>query len=677
MGHRGTGKSTAVRALADLLPPVWVVRGCPFNCDPDEEAEHCADCDSRLRKEGKLTRVRVVVPVVDMPLGATEDRVTGSINIERALTAGVKAFELGLLARANRGFLYIDEVNLLEDHLVDLLLDVSVTGRNVVEREGISIKHPARFVLVGSGNPEEGELRPQLQDRFGLCVEVTTLEDVGERVRVVELMEEFERDSERLRETFGKEQESLRRRITRARNNFPKITISSKILRKIAELCQRLGVHGHRGEITIARAARALAAFEGRREVTANDVQRVAAMSLRHRLRRDPMERSGGGSARIENELERVFHQDSERNEMGERERVENKRSLRERNESSGDVENSVKSSSRNRESKDAASNGKEQSAPIEEFSGEFQETILEKNSLAQRKQSLGRKSRRPAQARQSVDDRRGGRYARAISRKPVHARLALDATARAFAATITETTFHMPDEDKRLLLVPLSALRYKQFRRKVGTLFIFALDASGSMALNRIRQAKGALLKLLKKSYVARDRVAIVSFRGEGADVLLGPSQSITRARNVLDSLPVGGATPLSAGLHASLQIASRASQRCAQKIVLLLFTDGRANVPMRGAHVTSRDERSVRIDEEIVELGCALRKAGVSVVLVDTNSKLVKNHEAENLAEKLQAKYIQLPSAISSGEQSFPRINLGVTQLRGERRKSQYRLR
>src|SRR2546423_614370 len=422
MGHRGTGKSTAVRALADLLPPVWVVRGCPFNCDPDEEAEHCADCDSRLRKEGKLTRVRVVVPVVDMPLGATEDRVTGSINIERALTAGVKAFELGLLARANRGFLYIDEVNLLEDHLVDLLLDVSVTGRNVVEREGISIKHPARFVLVGSGNPEEGELRPQLQDRFGLCVEVTTLEDVGERVRVVELMEEFERDSERLRETFGKEQESLRRRITRARNNFPKITISSKILRKIAELCQRLGVHGHRGEITIARAARALAAFEGRREVTANDVQRVAAMSLRHRLRRDPMERSGGGSARIENELERVFHQDSERNEMGERERVENKRSLRERNESSGDVENSVKSSSRNRESKDAASNGKEQSAPIEEFSGEFQETILEKNSLAQRKQSLGRKSRRPAQARQSVDDRRGGRYARAISRKPVHA---------------------------------------------------------------------------------------------------------------------------------------------------------------------------------------------------------------------------------------------------------------
>src|SRR5256714_9331700 len=186
MGHRGTGKSTAVRALADLLPPVWVVRGCPFNCNPDEEAKHCADCDSRLRKEGKLARVRAHVPVVDMPLGATEDRVTGSINIERALTAGVKAFEPGLLARANRGFLYIDEVNLLEDHLVDLLLDVAATGRNRVEREGVSAEHPSRFRLVGSGNPEEGELRPQLLDRFGLCAEVETVADLDSRVLIVE-----------------------------------------------------------------------------------------------------------------------------------------------------------------------------------------------------------------------------------------------------------------------------------------------------------------------------------------------------------------------------------------------------------------------------------------------------------------------------------------------------------
>src|SRR2546423_7375721 len=245
MGHRGTGKSTAVRALAELLPPVWFARGCPFNCDPGEEAEHCADCEARLQKEGKRARERRRVPVVDLPLGATEDRVTGSINIERALTAGTKAFEPGLLARAHRGFLYIDEVNLLEDHLGDLLLDVSVTGRNVVEREGVSIEHPARFVLVGSGNPEEGELRPQLLDRFGLQVEVRTVADLDERVEIVERREAFERDAESFRSSVQTEQERLRRRLLRARKNVHAVKLSRELLRRIAELCQQLNVDGH------------------------------------------------------------------------------------------------------------------------------------------------------------------------------------------------------------------------------------------------------------------------------------------------------------------------------------------------------------------------------------------------------------------------------------------------
>src|SRR2546423_6247392 len=304
MGHRGTGKSTAVRALADLLPQLTRVRGCLYGCDHAERLNLCDDCRARLAANGKLPRERAAVPVVDLPLGATEDRVCGTINIERALKEGVKSFEPGLLARANRGFLYIDEVNLLEDHLIDLLLDVAVTGRNIVEREGVSIEHPARFVLVGSGNPEEGELRPQLLDRFGLQVEVRTVADLDERVEIVERREAFERDAESFRSSVQTEQERLRRRLLRARKNVHAVKLSRELLRRIAELCQQLNVDGHRGEITIARAARALAAFEGRREVTANDVQRVAAMSLRHRLRRDPMERSGGGSARIENELE-------------------------------------------------------------------------------------------------------------------------------------------------------------------------------------------------------------------------------------------------------------------------------------------------------------------------------------------------------------------------------------
>src|SRR5215213_2752591 len=261
MGHRGTGKSTAVRGLADVLPPIKVVSGCPYNCDPAEPCNHC-------REKKDLTSQSMPVPVVELPLGATEDRVCGTIDIERALSSGRKAFDPGLLARANRGFLYIDEVNLLEDHLVDLLLDVAVTGRNKVEREGVSVEHPASFVLIGSGNPEEGELRPQLLDRFGLHAEVRTENYLKNRIDIIERREGYDRDRETFCESFADDQAVLRKRLTRARANLPRIAVERAVLEKIAQLCADLKVDGHRGELTIMRAARALAAFEGRRTVT-------------------------------------------------------------------------------------------------------------------------------------------------------------------------------------------------------------------------------------------------------------------------------------------------------------------------------------------------------------------------------------------------------------------------
>src|SRR5436305_776815 len=227
MGHRGTGKSTAVRALADLLPQIARVRGCLYGCDPAERLNLCDDCRARLAANGKLPRERAAVPVVDLPLGATEDRVCGTINIERALKEGVKSFEPGLLARANRGFLYIDEVNLLEDHLIDLLLDVAVTGRNLVEREGISVEHPAQFVLIGSGNPEEGELRPQLLDRFGLYIEVKTENDIDDRVEIVTRRESFERNQREFCASFGIEQKKLQRRIARATRDFADVKVET------------------------------------------------------------------------------------------------------------------------------------------------------------------------------------------------------------------------------------------------------------------------------------------------------------------------------------------------------------------------------------------------------------------------------------------------------------------
>ncbi len=312
MGHRGTGKSTAVRALADLLPPVSRVKGCVYGCDPGDAAEWCTECLARRNGRRVLPGERRPVPVVELPLGATEDRVCGTLDIERALTQGVKAFEPGLLARAHRGFLYIDEVNLLEDHLVDLLLDVAASGRNIVEREGISVSHPSRFVLVGSGNPEEGELRPQLLDRFGLHAKIATITDISARVEIVRRREAFERDPAAFRAKLEPDQARLRRRIQRARRLRGEAVVNGSMLLRIAELCLRLGIDGHRGELTIARAAKALAAFEGRKQVTADDVRRVAVMSLRHRLRDDSVGEVDAG-VRIERALDQVLQEPGER----------------------------------------------------------------------------------------------------------------------------------------------------------------------------------------------------------------------------------------------------------------------------------------------------------------------------------------------------------------------------
>ncbi len=301
-GDRGTGKSTAVRALAALLPPMRAVAGCPYGCEPDRPAGLCEAC----RGAGKLKSVQVPVPVVDLPLGATEDRVVGALDLERALAHGVKAFEPGLLARAHRGFLYIDEVNLLEDHLVDLLLDVAASGENVVEREGLSVRHPARFVLVGSGNPEEGELRPQLLDRFGLSLEVRTPGDLKVRVEVVRRRDAYDRDPEAFSARFKAEESKVRRRIVAARERLPSVVVSDAALERAADLCMRLGTDGLRGELTLMRAARALAALDGDAAVSDEHLKRVAPSALRHRLRRDPLDDTGS-TTRVERALAEMF----------------------------------------------------------------------------------------------------------------------------------------------------------------------------------------------------------------------------------------------------------------------------------------------------------------------------------------------------------------------------------
>jgi magnesium chelatase subunit I len=305
-GDRGTGKSTAVRSLAALLPKMQVIAGCHYGCDPDGDRTRCIDgCAGRAAKG--ITKTRAApVPVVDLPLGVTEDRVVGALDLERALAHGVKAFEPGLLARAHRGFLYIDEVNLLEDHIVDLLLDVAASGENVVEREGLSIRHAARFVLVGTGNPEEGELRPQLLDRFGLSVEVKTPNDVETRVEVVRRRDAFDRDPKAFAQRWKAEDGKVRRRIAAARERLAAVTVPDSVMASAAELCMLLGVDGLRGELTLIRAARALASLDGVETVTDAQLRRVAPSALRHRLRRNPLDEAGSG-VRVERAVAEVI----------------------------------------------------------------------------------------------------------------------------------------------------------------------------------------------------------------------------------------------------------------------------------------------------------------------------------------------------------------------------------
>jgi len=635
MGHRGTGKSTAVRGLAELLPEIWVAKRCPYRCDPSEVKAACDDCRAQLDCEKKLERERAQVAVVDLPLGATEDRVCGSIDIQRALAEGVKAFEPGLLARANRGFLYIDEVNLLEDHLVDLLLDVAVTGQNRVERENISVTHPARFVLIGSGNPEEGELRPQLLDRFGLNVEVKTETELDERVEIVERREAFQRDEESFVAAYAAPQARLRKQIIAAQKQIGSIKVERPFLRKIAELCGELGIDGHRGELTISRSARSLAAFEGKKKVGPAEIKRVAAMALRHRLRRDPLEERAE-SERIQQAIEKTFPEP--RMHRSDRSGGDGCQGGRAKNEKANDGSSEPSRGDRRRVASAAKTAADKTSPPV----GGLKDRELPPTNMPPSRRDLRSdspsKSNRRAGASLARNHLRG-RFVRATPASTDGSRVAVAATLR---ASVLSQPAKLKSTNRR---ISSYSFRFQELGCKTGRLFIFAIDTSGSMALYRIKLAKIAVLSLLKESYIQRDQVAIVSFRGESAAVSLPVSRSILRARRVLDSLCVGGGTPLSAGIACALRLAKAAGTRVGETSVLL-FTDGNANVALSSKVARDRRERGETIDQELAVLGSAFRKERVGLTVVDTQNTFVRSGEAAAVAKLLGAQYRWLKS-------------------------------
>src|SRR5436190_838551 len=633
MGHRGTGKSTAVRALADLLPEISVVDGCAYGCDPHDDRSLCDDCTAKtggherhLRSQQPAAPFVIAtrpVPVVDLPLGATEDRVCGTIDIERGLNQGKKEFEPGLLARANRGFLYIDEVNLLDDHLVDILFDVSSSGWNKVERESVSIEHPASFVLIGSGTAEIGELRPQLLDRFGLHAEVTTENYLGNRVSIVERRDAFDHDPEAFRAEFAGEQKRLRDRIIYARQDLPRVKLDRELLIRIAQFCAELKVDGHRGELTIMRAARALTAFEGRKVVEDDDVKRVVNMSLRHRLRKDILEDTAT-TERIEQAVDSVMNNPPPSPPDKKKPR---KNSSSQKNESQlspqpGGAATSGPTAGRGR----GRSNPEEVPSPPAErgrisapqWDDEFRKQKRARKGTTQSNQSRGLKA---------VSGQPRGRYSRSVLFKSVGARVAIDATLRALASSTS----------------PSQAIRYKLLKHKQGTLYVFAIDTSGSMATNRISRAKASILKLLRRSYLNRDHVAVISFHGTSADVALPPSRSIIRARRVLDSLQMGGSTPLSAGLNCTIELIRRYKDHHSDTTVLL-FTDGHANVAMNRTSNRERVTRKVAIESEVRRLSKELQKTRSRVVVVDVQREFESSEESRRLAEILKGKFVKL---------------------------------
>lgn len=547
-GEKGTAKSTAVRALARLLPQIDVVEGCSFNCDPDAPN---AACPAGLHRDAP--RTRKPVPLVELPVGASTDRVAGSLDIERALTQGMQAFAPGLLATAHRGVLYVDEVNLLGDHLVDLLLDAAALGVNHVERESVSVRHPSRFLLVGTMNPEEGELRPQLLDRFGITVEVKGNAYPAERVEIVRRRLAFEEDPEGFADAWCVADVALTKRVLEARERLGGVRLPPEMLERVVAVCAAFAVDGLRADIVTAKTARVLAAWEGHGEVTLDDVRRAALLALPHRRRRAPFEEPG------------LDRDDLDRALNGDEPDPDPPRGGRQQQRPAGDSAGRDGGTTEPVLAGAGGSTGPSARERTVEPGEPFTPVVLEVPGAGAG--ALGRRSRAQGDRGHPVGERDAGDCASDLS---------LPGTLRAAA----------PHQVARGRSGPGLILRADDLRSNIregreGNLVLFVVDASGSMAARRrMVVTKGAVLSLLLDAYQRRDRVGLVTFRGEGAQLLLPPTSSVEIAATRLAALPTGGRTPLAAGLvRAAEVLAAEAIRDPKRRPLLVLMSDARAN--------------------------------------------------------------------------------------------------
>ncbi|MCH8022389.1 MAG: magnesium chelatase subunit D family protein [Thaumarchaeota archaeon] len=587
-GEKGTAKSTCVRALSAILSDINVMADCPYSCDPEDHDLLCDTCREKLRNDPSPRVIKRQIHIADLPIGATEDRVLGTLDIERAIKKGEKRFEPGILAKANRGILYLDEVNLVGDHLVDVLLDVAASGVNVVEREGVEVKHPSKFILIGTMNPEEGYLRPQLLDRFGLAVEVERILDLSSRREVIERRVQYERDPVSFYEKFRTQQEELKDTVRAAIDLLPDVKMPDQLVGKISEICCEASVAGLRADIIIYKAAIALAALSKRDTVNEDDLWEASELALLHRRRTK------------ENQKRPPPDQNKQAENKDEKGR-----------------EDSTKPES------DPSTESSDEKIVFEGGDPYQVRNISSSKQSDQRTASAGRRSTIEGSDRH-------GQYIRSSIPTGKISDVAFDATLRAAAP------FQTSRSGSLALKIEHQDIRTKIRDVRIGNLILFVLDSSGSMAAyRRMIAVKTAILSLLGDAYRMRDSVALVAFRGAGAELLLSPTRSIAIAEEKLQKLPTGGLTPLAEGLDLSWRIVKEQLGKESKNVPLLvLVTDGKANTSKGNGDALS----------EVMEVCKRFAHAGVSAIVVDCEVGYIRFGFTHDICDALHGSYYRL---------------------------------